>query len=161
MENASCAKNTLDASIYVHVLVCVCARLHGRLTCAFCELSEAPICFVFSRIAQKVFSSYIWFYVHFVFFGFSFCFSLSLQRYCYYSNVAHNNHFITLLIVQWLKWKLKKKKLTVLTILYLFILSIQVVHSRRESDAGVYWCEARNQLGVVRSRNATLQVAGM
>lgn len=37
----------------------------------------------------------------------------------------------------------------------------QVVHSRRESDAGVYWCEARNQLGSVRSRNATLQVAGM
>lgn len=36
----------------------------------------------------------------------------------------------------------------------------QVVHSRRESDAGVYYCEARNQLGSVRSRNATLQVAG-
>lgn len=47
------------------------------------------------------------------------------------------------------------------THLYLFIFSIQVVHSRRESDAGVYWCEARNQLGVARSRNATLQVAGM
>jgi len=36
---------------------------------------------------------------------------------------------------------------------------LKVVHSRRESDAGVYWCEARNQLGAVRSRNATLQVA--
>lgn len=35
----------------------------------------------------------------------------------------------------------------------------QVVHSRRESDAGTYWCEAHNELGTVRSRNATLQVA--
>lgn len=37
---------------------------------------------------------------------------------------------------------------------------LKVVYSRRESDAGVYWCEARNELGVARSRNATLQVAG-
>lgn len=37
---------------------------------------------------------------------------------------------------------------------------LKVVHSRRESDAGVYWCEARNELGSVKSRNATLQVAG-
>ncbi|CAO1323968.1 unnamed protein product [Diamesa serratosioi] len=36
---------------------------------------------------------------------------------------------------------------------------LKVVHSRRESDAGIYWCEARNELGVTRSRNATLQVA--
>lgn len=35
-----------------------------------------------------------------------------------------------------------------------------MVHSRRESDSGVYWCEARNELGTVRSRNATLNVAG-
>lgn len=43
---------------------------------------------------------------------------------------------------------------------FFFIISRQVVHSRRESDAGIYWCEAKNELGVTRSRNATLQVAG-
>ncbi|XP_039438865.1 protein sax-3-like [Culex pipiens pallens] len=36
---------------------------------------------------------------------------------------------------------------------------LKVVNSRRESDAGVYWCEAKNENGVARSRNATLQVA--
>ncbi|XP_058122733.1 roundabout homolog 2-like [Anopheles ziemanni] len=36
---------------------------------------------------------------------------------------------------------------------------LKVVHSRRESDAGVYWCEAKNELGVARSHNATLQVS--
>lgn len=37
---------------------------------------------------------------------------------------------------------------------------MQVVHSRRDSDAGIYWCEAENDWGIARSRNATLQVAG-
>ncbi|ALC37946.1 robo3 [Drosophila busckii] len=36
---------------------------------------------------------------------------------------------------------------------------LKVVNSRRETDAGVYWCEAKNELGVARSRNSTLQVA--
>uniref|UniRef100_A0A182YHF3 Uncharacterized protein n=1 Tax=Anopheles stephensi TaxID=30069 RepID=A0A182YHF3_ANOST len=36
---------------------------------------------------------------------------------------------------------------------------LKVVHSRRETDAGVYWCEATNELGAVRSNNATLQVS--
>ncbi|CAH1124968.1 unnamed protein product [Ceutorhynchus assimilis] len=36
---------------------------------------------------------------------------------------------------------------------------LKVVQSRKESDAGVYWCEASNALGKVRSRNATLTVA--
>uniref|UniRef100_A0A182N8T3 Roundabout n=1 Tax=Anopheles dirus TaxID=7168 RepID=A0A182N8T3_9DIPT len=36
---------------------------------------------------------------------------------------------------------------------------LKVVHSRRESDAGVYWCEATNELGAARSHNATLQVS--
>lgn len=37
---------------------------------------------------------------------------------------------------------------------------LRVVQSRKESDGGVYWCEATNALGKARSRNATLTVAG-
>ncbi|XP_025832405.1 roundabout homolog 2-like, partial [Agrilus planipennis] len=36
---------------------------------------------------------------------------------------------------------------------------LKVVQSRKESDGGVYYCEASNVLGKVRSRNATLTVA--
>lgn len=35
----------------------------------------------------------------------------------------------------------------------------RVVHGRKESDAGIYWCSARNSQGSARSRNATLTVA--
>jgi hypothetical protein len=40
----------------------------------------------------------------------------------------------------------------------LFFLSVS--DGKKESDSGTYWCIARNQVGSVRSRNATLQVGG-
>ncbi|XP_065157877.1 roundabout homolog 1-like isoform X1 [Atheta coriaria] len=36
---------------------------------------------------------------------------------------------------------------------------LRVAHGRKESDSGVYFCEATNALGKARSRNATLTVA--
>ncbi|KAK2711083.1 hypothetical protein QYM36_012302, partial [Artemia franciscana] len=36
---------------------------------------------------------------------------------------------------------------------------LKVIHGRRESDNGVYWCIARNAAGIARSNNATLTVA--
>lgn len=40
----------------------------------------------------------------------------------------------------------------------LFFLSL--VHGKKESDTGEYWCVARNELGSVSSRHANLDVAG-
>ncbi|KAI5717445.1 hypothetical protein M8J77_006020 [Diaphorina citri] len=40
----------------------------------------------------------------------------------------------------------------------LFFLSL--VHGKKDTDSGVYWCVARNELGFARSKNATLDVAG-
>lgn len=37
---------------------------------------------------------------------------------------------------------------------------LRVAHGRKDSDSGVYWCVAHNKVGVARSRNATLDVAG-
>jgi hypothetical protein len=37
---------------------------------------------------------------------------------------------------------------------------LRVAHGRKDSDSGVYWCVAHNKIGVARSRNATLDVAG-
>lgn len=37
---------------------------------------------------------------------------------------------------------------------------LRATHARRDTDQGVYWCEATNRLGTARSRNATFQVAG-
>ena len=37
---------------------------------------------------------------------------------------------------------------------------LRAVQSRKSDDAGVYYCEAENEEGRARSRNATLIVAG-
>ncbi len=38
---------------------------------------------------------------------------------------------------------------------------MRAVQTRKENDAGVYWCKAENSVGSARSRNATLVVASV
>ncbi|XP_037517448.1 roundabout homolog 1 [Rhipicephalus sanguineus] len=38
---------------------------------------------------------------------------------------------------------------------------LQVQHSRREQDTGIYWCTATNALGTARSRNASVELAAL
>jgi hypothetical protein len=39
------------------------------------------------------------------------------------------------------------------------LLLLSVSYNRRETDGGVYHCEAKNEHGIAKSRNATLKVA--
>ncbi|KAK8768781.1 hypothetical protein V5799_014753 [Amblyomma americanum] len=36
---------------------------------------------------------------------------------------------------------------------------LQVQHSRRDQDTGLYWCSATNPLGSARSRNSSVELA--
>lgn len=158
MENASCAKNTLDTSINAHVqwvCVCVCVRVSGatrRLKCAFYELCTHCIlcvCTTFLLCILEIRSQSIFRILLSLFGWFYYCY--------YYSNAAHNNHFITLLIVQRLKWKLKTNG-TLLHLFHHFIHSGRAFAPRewrwcilvRSSEPT--WCGEKSQRNVTGSR---------